>query len=88
MATQLGVMQNFMNALIGSKSTLTSEKTLDKAVDKAFSTSKYKFFQNAGKDNLKAAFMEDLRNAPSVEYFLRVYCGIDFDSTDCGAITG
>ena len=87
MATQLGVMQNFMQTLLDSKATLTSEGILDKAVSKVFSSG-FKSYQNAKKSNIKSAFIEDLKNAPSVEYFLRVYCGIDFDSKDSGAITG
>lgn len=88
MATQLGVIQQFMQALSNASSKLTGERVLDSAIDKAFATSKFKYFQSAKKANIRAAFLEDLRNAPSVEYFLRVYCGIDFDTSDSGAITG
>ena len=92
MATQLGVIQQFMKALSDANarktSTSTGEKVLDSAISKSFATSKFKYFQNEKRDNIRSAFLEDLRNAPSVEYFLRVYCGIDFNTKDSGAITG
>lgn len=87
MATQLGVIQNFVKALSEAKSNLSGERVLDKAIGATFSTT-INAFQNVKKKNVKAIFMEDLTSAPNVEYFLRVYCGIDFDTKDSGAITG
>ena len=84
MATQQEVIQNFMNSL--DKQTKSwGEDALDAAVKAA---SKYfKGFQS-GKTNLKDTFINDLKNAGSVEDFLRIYCGIDFTTDDNGAITG
>ena len=86
MATQLEVIQNFMKSLDNSK--VSGEEALDNAVKKA--SSYIKSFQTEKKNslNIKDAFINDLKSTKDVEYFLRVYCGIDFSTEDSGAITG
>ncbi|MBR4903490.1 MAG: calcium-binding protein [Selenomonadaceae bacterium] len=88
MATQLEVIQAFMKSLDTSKK--SGEEALDSAVKAASPTSsKIKTFQdNTENKDIKSRFINDLKNSKSIEYFLRVYCGIDFNSKDSGAITG
>ncbi len=91
MATQLEAIQKFMRSLDNSDK--NGETALNRAVNAAFSTGLNSF------QDVKDTFMTDLRGVSNssvphlkgesdVEYFLRVYCGIDFKTTDSGAITG
>ena len=86
MATQQEVIQAFMKSLDNSKK--SGEESLDEAIKKACSY--FKSFQTEKSNalNIKEAFINDLKNAKSTEDFLRVCCGINFDSKDTGAIIG
>ena len=87
MATQQDVIQKFIQSLItSSNKNRFGEESLNKAVRD--STPYFKAFQNTGGEkNIKDSFINDLRNS-SVEDFLRVYCGINFNTSDNGAIIG
>ena len=81
MATQQGVIQAFMKSL--DTTTKKGETALD-AATKAGSSSKFSSFQNS-----KTSMINDCKNAnKNGEDFLKVYCGIDLDNDDTGAITG
>ena len=92
MATQLKAIQEFMRSL--DKSKQTGEAALNSAIKATFSSGNLKTFQA-----VREAFLKDLKGSSNtsvphlagetnVEYFLRVYCGIDFKTKDSGAITG
>ncbi len=80
MATQLEAIQAFMNSLDKA-----NKSALDTAINKACSG--FSGLQS-GKTSAKDSFINDLKNSESVEDFLRIYCGIDFTTSDSGAISG
>ena len=88
MATQLEVIQKFMRSL-DKQTKYFGEEALDDAINAASPTSSIKYLQDDSKDrDIKSHFLADLTSTKNVEYFLRVYCGIDFSTKDSGAITG
>ena len=78
MATQREVIAAFMKSL--DNTTLTGEAALDEAI-KACST-----FNSFAE--VKAAMIQDIKNARSGDDLLKRFCGIDYDTDDTGAITG
>ena len=79
--TQQEVIKKFMKSL--DKTTKKGEAALNAAI-KSATGSTFTTFKK-----LKAAMIKDAKNAKSNgEDFLKVYCGIDYDTEDSGAITG
>ncbi len=79
--TQQEVIKKFMKLL--DKTTKKGEAALNAAI-KSATGSTFTTFKK-----IKAAMIKDAKNAKSNgEDFLKVYCGIDYDTEDTGAITG